>query len=318
MKQSVIAVLLGIVLVSCAAAQSDWDTYPPRKIVDLIKQEQDSVNGAPRSDIIISAQPFPSKTIATYTGTKRPIDANGLSFIKLWTATRGAAAETTSMLVEEVLVKEKENEYWIPVLKTIVPFLEKELRPGDEIEIYYFYLGGFNAKTLTDKTITDPKKPKPVNNEKDAIRWMFAVEEFQKIESLEFIPRPLDKAIDRGMEAPGKIKEIWWDPRQIRSKTKVVFTGDVRTLLDSRRPLVEMWFAKNGFPPGASSLMAREARFIEGDKEYWIPVRNKTLDEIVKVLKKGDSVVLNTILAGGIRNGDKIEWLFLAGEHSFL
>lgn len=301
--------LLGL----CVPAQSDWDTYPLRSVSELVQQEEGLVKQTPRSDIIISAQPFPSKTIVTYTGVKRPVDSLSKSFIELWAESRGAPPETVDKLVEEYLFKEKGQDYWIPILKTITPFFEKELKPNDEIMIFYFYLGGFNPKSLNEKSTAKIITTTPFS---DKIRWIFAVEEFQKPRSSEFVPRSLDTVIDRDIEKPGKITDIWFDPRQMKSKTKVVVTGDVREISGARKQLRDSWFEKNGFSGNVSLLMSKEARFIDGDKEYWIGIRTTILDEITEKFKKGDSIFLNSILVGGIRSEDKIDWYFLAGGYS--
>ena len=313
MKKYLVIVTLIVVSATWVQAQSDWDKYPMRGISELIQQEQTLVDTTPKSDMFISAQPFPSKTVVTYTGVKRPIDELSKSVIKLWTETKGLPAKNAEQLAEEYLFKEKENEYWIPVLKSITPYFEKELKANDEIMIYYFYIGGFNPKSLNDKSTAKIKTTTPLS---DKIRWIFAVEEFQKPRSSEFVLRSLDTVIDRDMEKPGKITDIWFDPRQMKSKTKVVVTGDVREISGSRKQLRDMWFEKNGFPGDASSLMSKEARFLDGDKEYWIGIRNRILDEITEKFKKGDSIFLNSILVGGIRSRDKIDWYFLAGVYS--
>jgi len=313
MKKYLVIVVMLLLSATCVQAQSGWDTYPLRGISDLIQQEQTLVNKTPKSDMIISAQPFPSKTVVTYTGVKRPIDELSKSIIKLWTETKGLPAKNTEQLVEEYLFKEKENEYWIPVLKSITPYFEKELKANDEIMIFYFYIGGFNPKSLNDKSTTKITTPTPLS---DKIRWIFAVEEFQKPRSSEFVLRSLDTVIDRDMEKPGKINDIWFDPRQMKSKTKVTVTGDVRDISGARKQLRDIWFEKNGFSGNVSLLMSKEARFLDGDKEYWIGIRNTILDEITEKFKKGDSIFLNSILVGGIRSGDKIDWYFLAGVYS--
>lgn len=313
MKKYLVIATLFVLSGTCVQAQSDWDTYPMRGISELIQQEEGLVNKTPKSDIIISAQPFPSKTVVTYVGTKRPVDELTNSFIKLWTETKGLPAKNSEQLVEEYLFKEKENEYWIPVIKSITPYFEKELKANDEIMIYYFYLGGFNPKSLNDKSIAKTKTTTPSS---DKIRWIFAVEEFQKPRSAEFVLRSLDSVIDREMEKPGKISGVWFDPRQMKSKTKLIVTGDVRDISGRRKELLDIWFEKNGFSGNTSSLMSKEARFTDGDKEYWIGLRNTILDEITKTVKKGEPIFLNSILVGGIKTDDKIDWYFLAGVYS--
>lgn len=313
MKKTLVIFAMIVLSGICVQAQSDWNTYPMRGISELIQQEQAMVNETPKSDMIISAKPFPAKTVVTFTGSKRPVDELTASFIKIWAQSRGVPAENAEKLVEEYLFKEKEDEYWTPVLKSITPYIETELKADDEIMIYYFYLGGFNPKSINEKRTKKTKTTTPLS---DKIHWIFAVEEFQKPRSSEFVLRSLDTVIDRDMEMPGKITGIWFDPRQMKSKTKVVFTGDVREITGARKQLRDIWFEENGFSGNVSLLMSKEARFFDGDKEYWIGIRNTILEEITTKFKKGDSIFLNSILVGAIRSGDKIDWYFLAGVYS--
>jgi len=59
-----------------------------------------------------------------------------------------------------------------------------------------------------------------------------------------------------------------------------------------------------------------EARFREGDKDYWLPIRKKIADDMATQLKKGDEVVIHTILAGGISEATSVDWVFVVGEFS--
>jgi hypothetical protein len=313
MKNLLLTVAAGLVLAIAINGQSDWHTYPERKIFDLLSQEEKLAKDVGASDIIISAKPFPAKTIVTYGGKKRPAGKYTKSFIDIWVQTRNVPPENAALLVEEHLFKEGGREIWIPVLKMVAPYLEQTVQPDEEILVYYFYLGGYNPKTLQEKEAVKDKSAIP---EKDEIRWILAVEKVEKLRPATFVPQLLEKAIDRKMEGPGRILDIWFDPRQVRTKANLIYTGDVRPVSDKRQRLLDLWFENYGFPQSATALMREEARFLDADKEYWIPVRKTTLDEIRRTVKKGGPIALNTILAGGIRSGDTIDWLFLAGEIS--
>jgi hypothetical protein len=293
-------------------AQSDWDTYPVREIGTLVKQEQRLRDSSPKSDIVISADPFPSKTVITYLGSKRPAGKYARVFVKLWARSRGVPPENAEMLVDEYLFKENGVEYWLPVVKTIVDTLDNDLKPGDEVGIYYFYLGGFDPRALFNR---DSDKEKIVVNKNEPFRWMFAVEKFEKKRATAFPNRSLSSLIDPSIVASKLDSEIWYDSRQPKAQAKLKFTGDVRDISGKRKSLVELWFEKNGFPKTAVSLMSREARFFDGDTEYWIGMRETTLNEIVSNVKKGDLVLLNTILAGGIKTPGGIDWFFLSGQY---
>ncbi len=313
MKLLIFGSVVVIALAQSLFAQDDWHTYPYREIADLLKQEQNIYeNAGKRGDIVISAKPFPAKTRVTYMGLKRPAGHYTRSFIKLWVSTRNVPAENADLLVEEHLFKEKGVEYWLPVHGKVAPSLATGLKSGDEVIIYYFYLGGFNGRSLQQK---DTGSDKPTVPESDTLRWILAVERVE-MPRADFALQILEKAIDRTMEQPGKITEIWFDPRQVKSKAKLVFTGEVRPVSGKRARLRDLWMENYGFPAGANRLMESEARFLEGDKEHWIIVRTQTLAHIQENIGKGGSLLLNTILAGAVRNSDQIDWVFMAGEYS--
>jgi hypothetical protein len=179
MRLLIRAALLILTLSASSYAQSDWHTYPVRSIADLIQAHSGETSVKP--DIIISADPFPSKTVATYTGKHRPASQYTKDFIDLWAKSRNLPPENAGLLVEEYLFKEKDKEYWIPVHKKVVPVFDLVLEAGDEITIYYFFLGGYNEKQLREKEIKkDQTKAKAMETVEDRITWIFAVEKFQK------------------------------------------------------------------------------------------------------------------------------------------
>src|SRR4051794_24158860 len=117
MKQLLLTALLMIASSVSSFAQSDWNTYPARSIADLIQAHSGEV--AKKSDVIISADPSPSKTLATYTGKHRPVSEYEKLFINLWVQSRNVPPENAGLLVEEYLFKENGKEYWIPVHKQL-------------------------------------------------------------------------------------------------------------------------------------------------------------------------------------------------------
>lgn len=309
----IVTSLLALTLATTLWAQDDWHTYPFRGISALVSQEQELYRStSPKGDIVVSAKPFPAKTRVIFTGSKRQVMGHTSNFIKLWFETRGAPVENAGKLVEEYLFKEKDQEYWIPVLKSVTPSMDKGLKAGDEIVIYYFYLGGFDGRSLAAKS--DPKEPNTDPNI-DGIRWMFVVEKFEKPD-IQFKLQTLASVIASRSDPGNKTEDIWYDPDSVKAKLRVRFTGEVREVSGQRKRLRDLWFEKMGFPDSASALMQFEAQFVEGDKEYWIAIRDRTLDQIKENVKKGDSLYLNTILAGGIREKGKIDWFFMAGEYS--
>ena len=108
-KQLIPAILFLFVLPVSSYAQSDWHTYPARTIANIIEMHSGEVSN--KSDVIISGDPFPSKTIVTYTGKRRPVGEYTKYFINLWVQTRNVPPENANMLVEEYLFRETDKEY---------------------------------------------------------------------------------------------------------------------------------------------------------------------------------------------------------------
>ena len=208
MKQILYILLLIFTFTISSFAQNDWHTYPVRTIAELI----DATSGEPskKADLIISANPFPSKTKASYTGKSRPIGKRTKDFIKLWTETRNVPASNAHMLVEEFLFREQGKEYWIPVIKKLVPFFGKELKEGDEIVIYYFFLGGYDEAKLIkkDSSLSEKEKKEAASKATGKIEWIFAVEEFQKLiakpQGNAYINQPLSAVVDKDLKVSGK------------------------------------------------------------------------------------------------------------------
>jgi len=311
MKKGIFAFPLILLLAWGVAAQSDWHTYPFRDLATVNAGEEALYDKTQKADMVISAQPFPSKTRVTFTGKKRAVSEYGKSYIKLWNESRGMPASNVDLLLEEFLFLERGNEYWMPVVKGTAQAIGKDLRPGEEVIIYYFYLGGFNPKSLQAK---DTSKTKD-NPESDTMHWLFAVERVETV-GLSFALMRLEDVIEQNKEMPGKSEDIWFDSRQIKAKARVVFTGEVREISGKRRQLRDLWFEKRGAPPGTSQLMQSEGLFKDGDNEHWIILRNQTRDHLRSYIKKGDTVYLNAILAGAIRDSSRIEWVFMSGEYS--
>ena len=308
MKPFIFTALLIVSLALPAFAQNDWHTYPRRAMAELV--DQHSAEKGQKSDMLISADPFPSKTVAVYTGKHRPVAGRTADFIKLWATSRGVP-QNAAKLAEEYLFKEKDKEYWMPAVGNLAPYLEKELKEGDEVMIYYFFLGGYNAKTLQDKDTSGAKKIEGLPNRMD---FVFVLEEFQKPKPVNPVKeQALSEAIDKSFKIPAGA-EFALDPRQVKSSSRLIYTGEIRNTSEKKLLVIGEWAASIGGGPGAAQTLSREALFREGEKEYWIPILSTLLGNMQQQLVKGDTVLLSTLLAGGIRREEGIEWVFLGGS----
>jgi len=309
MYKTTYLVLIALISVWYVPGQDDWHTYPFRDLATVIAGEQSRYDKTPKADMVVSAKPFPSKTRVIYTGKKRAVGEIGRSYMRIWAESRNVPAGNVELLSEEFLFLEQDKEYWLPVHKSSSQAITRDLKPGDEIIIYYFYLGGFNAKSLHSK---HDSLSKTANLELDGIRWLFAVERVEKPGS-SFQQMSLEEVIERNM--PEEITDMWVDSRMVKAKVKVIFTGKLRDVSGKRGDLRDLWFQRQG-APGASQLMQSEGQFKAGNKEYWIILRNQTRDHLNSYVLEGSDVYLNVILAGALKQKNSVEPVFMSGEYS--
>jgi hypothetical protein len=94
----------------------------------------------------------------TYRGSHRPIDRATVKFIQDYGKAVQAEQSFVSRYEEEYLFGEDGKEYWLPVQKSVAAYFERELKPGEPVDLYAVAAGG----VLED----------------DGWKWIFPVEEF--------------------------------------------------------------------------------------------------------------------------------------------
>jgi hypothetical protein len=94
----------------------------------------------------------------------------------------------------------------------------------------------------------------------------------------------------------------------------VIFTGERRAVSEEKKQFLQAWLVNRSLPAATVDLLLEEMRFREGKNDYWMPVRKKMLDAMIKELKSGDEITIHTILAGGISQAGSTEWIFIVGE----
>jgi hypothetical protein len=107
----------------------------------------DLVAGLEENNIYLEASPdyqYPSKVQAVYTGSFRETSERKLLAITAWMATFApnlTADEVAEIFGREVLVKEGDTEYWLPVQSLLIPIMEEELNPEDESTLFLVWMG---------------------------------------------------------------------------------------------------------------------------------------------------------------------------------
>ena len=154
------------VLLGTAHAQgfpwSDFKRHTLKEIVNIDHQEIDDSEQQDRA--ILHADMYPSVVRVRYAGKSRPIGQSKKGVLKTWAKMFAQDPDSYASKYEnDFLFTEDGAEYWLPVQKKVSLYFPKELKEGDEIDIFMVRAGGFCKKKACD--------------------WLFLVEEFQKPKS---------------------------------------------------------------------------------------------------------------------------------------
>jgi hypothetical protein len=138
-----------------------YERYRPRTLAEIIRDHSDpKLLGAGGKTVLLTGDTFPSKVRLIYTGESRKISPSTKQHLGLLVKSFGVAPETIAKYETELLFTEGEDRHWLPVVKDLIPFFEKELKKGDEVILYAEWVGAQNVG--------------------GAWEWVFIVNEFQK------------------------------------------------------------------------------------------------------------------------------------------
>jgi hypothetical protein len=162
MKKKVLTTICCVLFISvCAMGQDGWGNYQPRTLNQIIKQHAGLVIfERPPAQLIFNGDPLPSKVKVTYTAKVRKITPTRKAFILDWCKSQRLSEESGAVFEEELLFKEGDVEYWLPVQKQVIPHFKEELKPGEEVKLYVIWIGGRQESGVPD--------------------WVFLVNEFEK------------------------------------------------------------------------------------------------------------------------------------------
>jgi hypothetical protein len=128
----------------------DHSRYHPSKLIDVAKEydkviEADIKNApAGKAFILIESLSRAIRVKAEFTNEFRTPSEEHITVVKAWL--RAFEREKYMDLFQhEVKIREDNIEYWLPIQEQLVPFLQKETRPGEVAEFYIVYLGAHNV-----------------------------------------------------------------------------------------------------------------------------------------------------------------------------
>jgi hypothetical protein len=124
-----------------SAAAFDPSRYSPRLLGDVVRQYPVQRGGLSLSPDI------PIRSSVVYSGEFRGLLGDSRRLIRAWSESMSAAG-ITDEFKREVKVREEGVDYWLPVQEVLAPIMLRELRPGEEIQLFVIYVGQVGGRYL--------------------------------------------------------------------------------------------------------------------------------------------------------------------------
>ena len=126
----VAAIILTIVQERITA--SDWDRYKECTLAQVTAENTDLLEG----DYSVNARDHSIKVRVMFTGESRAINKDKKKLIEMWVKTFQMKPEVATLFQKELLFKEGDTSYWLPVQSDVVPYFFKEVQPGGSVWLY--------------------------------------------------------------------------------------------------------------------------------------------------------------------------------------
>ena len=148
--QVIRAIIVSALLGATALAQGfPWDIFKPRTLKEVISITTQAVR--PDDSMFLAQNQLESKVEVVFTGKSRPIPKARQTFIGMWFGMlRSDQKELAELYDREYLYKEGETEYWLPTSRPITKYFDKELKPGDKMDLYLISIGAYRSEGAID------------------------------------------------------------------------------------------------------------------------------------------------------------------------
>lgn len=136
---------VSVLLCATALAQGfPWEIFKPRTLEEVRSITTKALR--PDDSMFLAQNQLESKVEVVFTGKSRPIDKTRKDFISVWFGMlRADQQEMADLYEREYLYKEGEAEHWLPTQTPITKYFDKELKPGDKMELYLISIGAYRS-----------------------------------------------------------------------------------------------------------------------------------------------------------------------------
>jgi hypothetical protein len=143
--QIIRAITISALLATTALAQGfPWEIFKPRTLKEVISITTKAVR--PDDSMFLAQNQLESKVEVVFTGKSRPITKARKTFIETWFGMlRTDQKELADVYEREYLYKEGETEYWLATSRPITKYFDKELKPGEKMDLYLISIGAYRS-----------------------------------------------------------------------------------------------------------------------------------------------------------------------------
>ncbi|HXQ35498.1 MAG TPA: hypothetical protein VN843_15880 [Anaerolineales bacterium] len=136
-------IAISVLLASTVLAQGfPWEIFKPRTLKEVISITTQAVR--PDDHMFLAHNQLESRVEVVFTGKSRPIGKYRKAFIEMWFGMLRSEQKRLAELYDiEYLYKEGEDEYWLPTSRPITKYFDKELKPGDKMDLYIISTGAY-------------------------------------------------------------------------------------------------------------------------------------------------------------------------------
>ena len=140
-------ILILTILILCQPVMAfDYNSYKETsfdKVLSTHARDFDS-----DIDIGISAVAFKYNSKIKFTNKFRKLSKTRKIFLSQWIKALGQPKEFIEQYKSEFLVKSGQLETWIPMQEQVIPYMNKEIIPKQEFNLYYIFVGAKKGKLV--------------------------------------------------------------------------------------------------------------------------------------------------------------------------
>lgn len=147
-----LGLLIAFALTTVAQNESNGDKYKYRALSEIVSFNKESTDEILRKSKLeekndfIGVDLFFSRVRLKYLGNSRPISDDHSDLIKVWIRLQRIDQKVASLYENEILVKECDREYWIPIQKQLSEKFAKEVKVNEMVTLFVIHTGGRKAK----------------------------------------------------------------------------------------------------------------------------------------------------------------------------